>query len=122
KRPVAKKGHESDLKERTLTNLYNSRPDWLNKAHLSIDTAVAAAYGWTDYSPATTDDEILKKLLALNLERSKAAEPCPDTKEPDPSEKTAKPKKPKKNQALSISTSTPSATQDDAQEDALTPA
>jgi hypothetical protein len=33
------------------------------------DKAVAAAYGWKDYKPETTDDEILRR-LALNLARS----------------------------------------------------
>jgi len=28
---------------------------------------VAAAYGWTDYSAALPDDDILRRLLALNL-------------------------------------------------------
>lgn len=31
-RPVAKPGHEADLKKRTLTNLYNARPAWLDNA------------------------------------------------------------------------------------------
>ena len=57
------------LKKRTLTNLYNERPAWLDLAHRKLDAAVAAAYGW----PADlTDDEILARLLALNLERAKA--------------------------------------------------
>jgi hypothetical protein len=34
---------------------------------------VAAAYGWTDYTPAMPDEEILQRLLALNLERSASA-------------------------------------------------
>ncbi|MBP7204211.1 MAG: class I SAM-dependent DNA methyltransferase [Propionivibrio sp.] len=70
KRPVAKPGHEADLKKRTLTNLYNQRPAWLDLAHKELDKAVAAAYGWTDYAPETPDEEILRRLLALNLERS----------------------------------------------------
>lgn len=70
KRPVAKPGHEADLKKRTLTNLYNARPAWLNLAHKELDKAVAAAYGWTDYAPEMPDEEILRRLLALNLERS----------------------------------------------------
>jgi type II restriction/modification system DNA methylase subunit YeeA len=73
KRPVAKPGHETDLKKRTLTNLYNARPAWLDLAHKQLDTAVAAAYGWTDYTPAMPDDEILRRLLALNLERSQSS-------------------------------------------------
>ena len=70
KRPVAKPGHEADLKKRTLTNLYNARPAWLDLAHKALDQAVAAAYGWTDYTPDTPDEEILRRLLALNLERA----------------------------------------------------
>jgi type II restriction/modification system DNA methylase subunit YeeA len=70
RRPVAKPGHEADLRKRTLTNLYNARPAWLALAHQALDQAVAAAYGWTDYTPEMPDDEILRRLLALNLERS----------------------------------------------------
>jgi type II restriction/modification system DNA methylase subunit YeeA len=69
-RPVAKPGFEAELKKRTLTNLYNTRPTWLDMAHKALDKAVATAYGWEDYTPETTDDEILRRLLALNLERS----------------------------------------------------
>jgi len=69
-RIVPKNGHEKDLAERTLTKLYNQRPAWLDAAHQALDAAVAAAYGWTDYSADMPDEEILKRLLALNLERS----------------------------------------------------
>ena len=55
------------LSKRTLTNLYNARPDWLTLAHQKLDEAVFAAYGW---NPILTDEEILDKLLALNLQRS----------------------------------------------------
>jgi hypothetical protein len=34
------------------------------------DAAVAAAYGWTDYTPDLPEEEILRRLLALNLERA----------------------------------------------------
>ena len=34
------------LKKRTLTNLYNARPQWLVDAHRALDAAVAAAYTW----------------------------------------------------------------------------
>ena len=37
------------LKKRTLTNLYNERPAWLDLAHKKLDAAVAAAYGWNDF-------------------------------------------------------------------------
>jgi type II restriction/modification system DNA methylase subunit YeeA len=65
-RPVAKPGHEADLKKRTLTNLYNARPAWLDNAHKMLDAAVAKAYGWNDYTPEISDEEILRRLLALN--------------------------------------------------------
>ena len=58
------------LQKRTLTNLYNLRPAWLAMAHESLDTAVAAAYGWADYSPQMPDDELLARLLALNVQRA----------------------------------------------------
>jgi hypothetical protein len=55
------------LKKRTLTNLYNDRPAWLANAHRALDEAVFAAYGWP---PSLTDDELLAKLLDLNLAQS----------------------------------------------------
>ncbi|HRA46431.1 MAG TPA: hypothetical protein PK819_00005, partial [Thermomicrobiales bacterium] len=61
---------ESELKKRTLTNLYNQRPTWLAMAHARLDRAVWAAYGWTDDPGETTDEQILERLLALNGERS----------------------------------------------------
>ena len=71
-RPVAKPGFEADLKKRTLTNLYNARPAWLDLAHKTLDQAVATAYGWPDYSADMPDEEILRRLLALNLKRAAA--------------------------------------------------
>ena len=53
--------------ERTLTNLYNERPTWLDLAHRKLDQAVFAAYGW---DASISDDEILERLLDLNLSRS----------------------------------------------------
>ena len=49
--------------------VYNQRPAWLAQAHSALDAAVAAAYGWADYTSAMTDDEILRRLLELNLGR-----------------------------------------------------
>ncbi len=69
-RRVAKTGHEAALKARTMTNLYNALPAWLIQRHEALDKAVAIAYGWTDYSAATTDDEILRRLSVLNTQRS----------------------------------------------------
>jgi len=59
------------LNQRTLTNLYNRRPDWLDQAHRRLDAAVFDAYGWPH---DLSDDEILARLLALNLERAAAQE------------------------------------------------
>ena len=84
---VAAKDEEAaeKLKERTLTHLYNQRPTWLDLAHKKLDEAVFAAYGW---DPGISDEEILKRLLALNLERALASEPyadaAPQDEEPSP--------------------------------------
>ncbi len=63
-----------ELKKRTLTNLYNARPAWLDHAHKKLDEAVAEAYGWGEdwRSGNLTDDEILSRLFQLNQERAKA--------------------------------------------------
>jgi hypothetical protein len=55
------------LKERTLTNLYNQRPQWLIDAHGDLDAAVAFAYGWPSN---ITEDDALARLLELNLQRA----------------------------------------------------
>ena len=61
------KASAEELKGRTLTALFNARPDWLTAAHRTLDEAVFAAYGW----PANlSKDEILSRLMALNRERS----------------------------------------------------
>ncbi|MCF8004704.1 MAG: hypothetical protein K9L32_10985 [Chromatiaceae bacterium] len=70
-RIIPKPEHEKELKKRTLTNLYNQRPAWLDNAHKALDAAVAAAYGWDDYRPEMPDEEILSRLLALNLQRTR---------------------------------------------------
>ncbi len=88
---------EKLLKKRTLTNLYNAltlyRADYIGKVglreqwrkavkniislddieelhdiHTRLDQTALGAYGWSYH---LTDEEILEKLLALNLERSK---------------------------------------------------
>ncbi len=58
------------LQDRTMTGLYNRRPDWLDDAHEVLDDAVFAAYGWSTDMP---DDEILTALLKLNRERAGVA-------------------------------------------------
>jgi hypothetical protein len=67
------------LKERMLTKLYNERPAWLDLAHKKLDAAVAAAYGF----PADlTDEQILEKLLALNLARAAEEAKAAKVKQP----------------------------------------
>ena len=86
---------EKQLKKRTLTNLYNAltlyrdnprigidafkkatptdltlgQIEELNDIHCDLDHAVLAAYGWPQN---LTDEQILERLLALNLERAAA--------------------------------------------------
>ena len=69
-RILPRDGFEKQLAQRTLTKLYNERPAWLAQAHETLDATVAAAYGWPDYTPQTPDEEILRRLLALNRERA----------------------------------------------------
>jgi hypothetical protein len=56
-----------ELAKRTLTNLYNANPTWLQHAHREMNEAVAAAYGW---EWPLSDEEILKRLFTLNQERA----------------------------------------------------
>jgi hypothetical protein len=57
----------ASLKQQTLTNLYNKRPAWLDLAHKKLDAAVFAAYGW---DTGMSNEELLARLLRLNLERA----------------------------------------------------
>jgi len=65
---------EAAIKKRTLTALYNTRgtPEgaWLDNLHRELDAAVAAAYGWSD---GISKEEVLARLLVLNLSRAGAA-------------------------------------------------
>ena len=64
KRPVPRNETAAkELRKRTLTNLYNARPQWLADAHAALDRAVAAAYGWPTDIP---DDDAVQELLAIN--------------------------------------------------------
>ncbi|MEM9170803.1 MAG: class I SAM-dependent DNA methyltransferase, partial [Pseudomonadota bacterium] len=59
------------LKKRTLTNLYNERPAWLDQAHAELDRAVAAAYSWEDdWEAGMDEEEILERLFDLNQQRA----------------------------------------------------
>jgi hypothetical protein len=69
-RIIPRPEYAAELKKRTLTNLYNARPTWLVNAHQALDQTVATAYGWPDYTADMPDEEILRRLLALSLERA----------------------------------------------------
>ena len=78
---------EAALKDRTLTNLYNALQVWrgldkiktkpaaadfaprLDQLHRELDEAVCAAYGW-DCVVLDDEEEILRRLLVLNLARA----------------------------------------------------
>ncbi len=78
---------ESALKQRTLTNLYNALQVFrgedsgrvvpaagdfaprLDVLHRALDEAVCDAYGW-EYDVLADEETILRRLLALNLERA----------------------------------------------------
>ncbi len=78
---------ESALKQRTLTNLYNALQVFrgedsgrvvpaagdfaprLDVLHRALDEAVCDAYGW-EYDVLADEEAILRRLLALNLERA----------------------------------------------------
>ena len=63
-RPVAcGEAAAKELKARTLTNLYNARPQWLAGALVELDTAVSAAYGW---DVGITEDDAMRNLVARN--------------------------------------------------------
>jgi len=89
-------GAGDQLSKRTLTNLYNALEEYrarqngngsrskpspaaafaprLDELHRALDAAVLAAYGWDDLlerlRTAEGDEELLRRLLALNLERA----------------------------------------------------
>ncbi len=62
---------QQQLRQRTLTNLYNRRPTWLVNLHNAIDAVVFAAYGWPEAGAPweVGDEELLERLLELNLGR-----------------------------------------------------
>ena len=68
KRPVPTKAAPMrQLGRRTLTNLYNERPQWLVDAHAELDAAVADAYGWPE---DISETGVLRELLELNSARA----------------------------------------------------
>lgn len=56
-----------ELKDRTLTNLYNNNPQWLQDVHGKLNRAVLSAYGWPH---DISDEAILQRLLDLNHQRA----------------------------------------------------
>ena len=58
---------EKVLRKRTLTNLYNDRPVWIENLHADLDRAVLAAYGWPE---DIEEDDLLARLLELNVARA----------------------------------------------------
>ena len=71
------------LRERTLTNLYNQRPQWLVDAHRDLDATVATAYGWP---VDIADDEALANLLELNLSHQAVSESASKSRSITPEE------------------------------------
>ncbi len=66
-RPVPRDDEAAaQLKARTLTKLYNDRPQWLSDAHVGLDEAVAKAYGW---GSDVASGEALQMLLEMNSDR-----------------------------------------------------
>ncbi len=63
---------ERELMKRTLTNLYNRRPAWLDHLHDALDAAVFAAYGWEEAPGELDEEELLGRLLTLNRHRADA--------------------------------------------------
>ena len=86
-RPQNEGGGDNDLKDRTLTNLYNALQVWrgesdiktkptaadfaprLDELHRALDRAVCDAYGW-EVAVLDDEEEMLRRLLALNLARA----------------------------------------------------
>jgi len=70
----AKPEFTKELAKRTLTALYNAMPRWLVDAHAALDEAVFKAYAEVtsdrSWSPSLPGEEILSKLVLLNLARS----------------------------------------------------
>ena len=63
-----------ELKTRTLTNLYDARPAWLDHAHKALNKASAEAYGRREdwCAGVLSEDEILARLFRLNQDRVSA--------------------------------------------------
>jgi hypothetical protein len=71
---------DARLKKRTLTNLYNQRPDWLKNAHHKLDRAVLAAYAATDANALEGDWD---PAWADAWRETGAGQPLPDDASPE---------------------------------------
>ena len=60
---------ETQSGSRTLTQLYNERPMWLDNALCKLNAAVFAAHGWPD-DLSDDDTRCVARLLALNMEQA----------------------------------------------------
>lgn len=60
---------EENIRDMTLTNIYNSNDRWLQLDHEALNRAVFDAYDWPENPDDLDDDTILERLLKLNLER-----------------------------------------------------
>jgi hypothetical protein len=61
-----------DFIARWQASTRTEHPTWLDLAQRKLDAAVFDAYGW---SHDLTDEQILERLLALNLERAARQNP-----------------------------------------------
>lgn len=83
RRIVPRPPFTAQWRQRTLTKLYNDNEQWLVDLHADLDRAVAAAYGW---EWPLEEDEILRRLYALNVEQrggTVVAEPEEEEEEDD---------------------------------------
>lgn len=55
-----------DTNDDHLATLFSRHP---RPAQQQLDAAVAATYGWTDFTATMPHEEILKRMLALNMAR-----------------------------------------------------
>jgi hypothetical protein len=88
--PVSPKAAEI-LKKRTLTNLYNERPAWLDNTHRDLDVTVAAAYGWP---PDISEGDALARLLDLNRVRAQRGASSRRERRPTPEQLRREPELP----------------------------
>lgn len=72
-RPDLGEREHKELQARTMTNLYNTCPDWLASAHRALDEAVATAYGF-EYRAEMANEQVHTLLITEN--RTRATSPA----------------------------------------------